>query len=357
MSIEELLKLAGGAGAELTPAGAIAGGIQGIAGLVGNIQAKKRYNQAEQAFKQAQASRPGFQIAPEIKQQLAMEQAQYNAEDEAIKQARAGMEQSNANTIFNAQDLGGSGAQALGAIASANLENQQNIAKLAAQQAQNKMMKGQSLAQAQGNMAQQRALQFQDALNANQERQAFNLGQMQAQRENINQSNKNIFAGLPAAIGGIGMGIGALTKGAQEQKLLDEALHNVKVKPIGFNTSKAAFKTPSLPTLSILRMNKNKRLPEISNQTILPDSVPVNNNYYKSVVATPEEDQYTDGLFEFYGRGNKFVNKDLLKNPMSLQNPVFANAYNANMYVKPKGKYDVQLPIGYENFINDRNYR
>jgi hypothetical protein len=211
MELDDLIKSLTGAGTSaLTPIGAISSGIQGLAGIVGNIQAKKRYNKAEEAFKLAQGGRPSFQISPEIKQQLAMEQAQYNAEDEAVKQARAGMEQSNANTIFNAQDLGGSGAQALGAIAGANLENQQNIARLAAQQAQNKMMKGQSLAGAQGAMAQQRAMQFQDALSANQERQAFNLGQMQAERSNINQSNKNIFNAIPGMVGGLGMAYGAI---------------------------------------------------------------------------------------------------------------------------------------------------
>ena len=205
MGIEELLKLTGTGVSAMSPIGAISGGIQALSGLVGNIQSKKLYKEAEQALNRAQASRPAFQIAPEVKQQLAMQQAQYNAEDEAVKQARAGLEQSNANTIANAQSLGGSGAQALGAVADANLLNQQNIAKLAAQQFQNKEVKGQALANAQNTMGQQRAMQFQDALNANQERQSFALGKMQAQRENINQSNKNIFAGLPGAIGGLGM--------------------------------------------------------------------------------------------------------------------------------------------------------
>ena len=87
---------------------------------------------------------------------------------------------------------------------------QQNAARLAGQQFQNQMQKNQMLGQAQGAMAQQRALQFQDALSANQERQAFDLGQMQAERSNINESNKNIFNAIPGMVGGLGMAYGAI---------------------------------------------------------------------------------------------------------------------------------------------------
>lgn len=205
MGIEELIKLAGSTGSKLSPIGAISSGIQGIAGLVGNIKAKKQYNQAEEAFKQAMGSRPSFQISPEVKQQLAMEQAQYNAEDEAIKQAKAAQDQSLANYMGSAQRNAASGSQALATAGEVAGMGMQNAARLAGQQFQNRLQKGQTLAQAQNAMSQQRALQFQDALNANQERQSYNLGQMQAQRYNINESNKNIFGAIPGVIGGLGM--------------------------------------------------------------------------------------------------------------------------------------------------------
>jgi hypothetical protein len=205
MGIEDILKLATQGGAALTPAGAIASGIQGIAGLVGNIQGKKRYNQAEEAFKRAQGARPAFQIAPEVKQQLAMQQAQYNAEDESIKQAKAAQDQALANYMGSAQRNASSGAQALATAGEVAGNTQQSAARLAGQQFQNQLQKGQMLGQAQGAMAQQRALQFQDALSANQELQGFQLGKMQAERANINESNKNIFGALPGAIGGLGM--------------------------------------------------------------------------------------------------------------------------------------------------------
>jgi hypothetical protein len=241
MELEELLKLAGGAASEANPlAGLISGGIQGIAGLVGNVQAKKRYNQAEEAFKQAMGSRPSFQISPEIKQQLAMQQAQYNAEDESIKQAKAAQDQALANYMGSAQRNASSGAQALATAGEVAGNSMQNAARLSAQQFQNQMQKGQSLAGAQGAMAQQRALQFQDALAANEAKQAFNLGQMQAQRANINESNKNIFNALP----GVTNGLAGLFGGDKEQKYLDKLLGSVNVKPTGFNLGPSAFRTP-----------------------------------------------------------------------------------------------------------------
>jgi hypothetical protein len=225
MELDELLKLAGTGASSLTPAGAIASGIQGIAGLVGNLQAKQRYNQAEQAFKQAQGSRPAFQISPEIKQQLAMEQAQYNAEDEAIKQAKAAQEQSLANYMGAAQRNASSGAQALATAGEVAGNAQQNAARLAGQQFQNKLQKGQMLNQAQNAMSQQRALQFQDALAANEAKQAFELGNMQAQRYNINESNKNIFGAIPGVMGGLGMAYKGLKGlgGSSELPMADEA--------------------------------------------------------------------------------------------------------------------------------------
>lgn len=205
MGIEELLKLANTGSSALTPIGAVTGGIQALSGLVGNIQSKKLYREAEQALNRAQAARPAFQISPEIKQRLAMEQAQYNAEDEAIKQAKADIEQQGANYLNTAEKGASSGSQLLATAGEMSNNQMRNTARLAGQQFQNKLQKGQTLGQAQDAMAQQRAMQFQDALMANQEKQAFELGKMQAQRANINESNKNIFAGLPGAIGGLGM--------------------------------------------------------------------------------------------------------------------------------------------------------
>jgi hypothetical protein len=116
----------------------------------------------------------------------------------------------------------------------------QNAARLSAQQFQNQMQKGQSLAGAQGAMSQQRGLQFQDALNANQEKQTFELGKMQAQRANINESNKNIFNAIP----GVTNGLAGLFGGDKEQKLLDKLLANVNVKPTGFDLGPSAFRVP-----------------------------------------------------------------------------------------------------------------
>jgi hypothetical protein len=213
MGIDDLIKSLTGAGTSaLTPIGAISSGIQGIAGIVGNVKSKKLYREAEEAFKRVQGGRPSFQISPEIKQQLAMEQAQYNAEDEAIKQAKAAQDQSLANYMGSAQRNAASGSQALATAGEVAGMGMQNAARLAGQQFQNRLQKGQTLAQAQNAMSQQRTMQFQDALNANQERQSYELGKMQAERANINESNKNIFGAIPGVLGGLGMAYKGLKK-------------------------------------------------------------------------------------------------------------------------------------------------
>jgi hypothetical protein len=303
MGIEELIKLAGGSASTANPiAGLVSGGIQGIAGLVGNIQAKKRYREAENAFNRAQSSRPTFQISPEIKQQLAMEQAQYNAEDQSIKQARAAQEQALANYMGSAQRNASSGTQALATAGEVAGNSMQNAARLSAQQFQNQMQKGQSLAGAQGAMAQQRGLQFQDALNANQERQSFELGKMQAYRNDINQSNKNIFSALPS----VAMGAAGLFAPDQEQKLLDKALSNVKVKPTGFNTGKAAFRIPE----NANPFTRRSKLQNLSFETVLPNSVPT---VAPNPFVAPQSNPYgspTMPSVPFY-----------VQNPLGLQNP------------------------------------
>jgi hypothetical protein len=308
MGIEELLKLAGTGASTLTPLGAVTGGFQALSGLVGNIQSKKRYREAEQAFNRAQASRPAFQIAPEVKQQLAMQQAQYNAEDESIKQAKAAQDQSLANYMGSAQRNAASGSQALATAGEVAGMGMQNAARLAGQQFQNQMQKNQMLGQAQGAMAQQRALQFQDALNANQERQSYELGKMQAQRENINQSNKNIFAGLPSAV----MGVAGLFAPDQEQKLLDEALRNVKVKPTGFNTSKAAFRIPE----NANPFTRRSKLQDLSFKTVLPGSAPT---VAPNPFVAPQSNPYgspTMPSVPFY-----------VQNPLGLQNPALIRPF------------------------------
>jgi hypothetical protein len=196
--------------AGIDPTGLATGLTQGLIGVVGNIKAKKQYNQAEEAHKLAMGGRPSFQISPEIKQRLAMEQAQYNAEDQSIKQARAAQEQALANYMGSAQRNASSGTQALATAGEVAGNTMQGAARLGAQQFQNQLQKGQTLAQAQGAMAQQRGLKFEDALAANQEKQAFELGKMQAYRQDINNSNKNIMAAIPQVMPGVIGGLSAL---------------------------------------------------------------------------------------------------------------------------------------------------
>ena len=196
--------------AGIDPTGLATGLTQGLIGVVGNIKGKKRFNEAEEAHKLAMGGRPSFQISPEIKQRLAMEQAQYNAEDQSIKQARAAQEQALANYMGTAQRNASSGTQALATAGEVAGNTMQGAARLGAQQFQNQLQKGQTLAQAQGAMAQQRGLKFEDALAANQEKQAYELGKMQAYRQDINDSNKNIMAAIPQVLPGVMGGLSAL---------------------------------------------------------------------------------------------------------------------------------------------------
>ena len=77
-------------------------------------------------------------------------------------------------------------------------------------------------------------------------------------------------------------------------------------------------------------------------------SVPFNLNKQDSVVTTslnsPSAEQY-DGI-SVVQRGNRWINTNAFKNPMSFQKPSLANSFNPNMYYKPKGRFDVQIPIG-----------
>jgi hypothetical protein len=251
--------------AGIDPTGLATGLTQGLIGVVGNIKAKKQYNQAEEAHKLAMGGRPSFQISPEIKQRLAMEQAQYNAEDQSIKQARAAQEQALANYMGTAQRNASSGTQALATAGEVAGNTMQGAARLGAQQFQNQLQKGQTLAQAQGAMAQQRGLKFEDALAANQEKQAYELGKMQAYRQDINNSNKNIMAAIPQVMPGVMGGLSALLGGKLSAGKSIPGLQNTffgsgqtgfqqalgKSGKTGFQALEESF-TPKLPPMNIM---------------------------------------------------------------------------------------------------------
>jgi len=191
----------------------LAGGLLNLGiGAISRHKAKKEYNAAEKAFKNAYGSRPMYQIPKEVQQQLAMQQAQYNAEDQSIKQARAAQDQSLANYMGSAQRNASSGQQALATAGEVAGMGMQGNARLAAQQFQNQLQKGATLTDAQNAMAQQRGIQFGDALNRNYEMQNYELGKMQAQRQNMNDANQMIYGAardlMPAAIGGLGALLG-----------------------------------------------------------------------------------------------------------------------------------------------------
>jgi hypothetical protein len=196
----------------IDPTGLASGLLNAGIGIVSRQKAKKQYDESEKAFKNAYGSRPMYQIPKEIQQQLAMQQAQYNAEDQSIKQARAAQDQALSNYMGSAQRNASSGQQALATAGEVAGMGMQGNARLAAQQFQNQLQKGATLTDAQNAMAQQRGIQFNDALNRNYELQNYELGKMQAQRQNMNDANQMIYSAahdlVPAAIGGLGALLG-----------------------------------------------------------------------------------------------------------------------------------------------------
>lgn len=201
----------------IDPTGLASGLINAGIGFAGRQKAKKQYNAAEEAFKQAFGGRPMYQIPKEIQQQLAMQQAQYNAEDASIKQAKAAQDQALANYMGSAQRNASSGQQALATAGEVAGMGMQGAARLGAQQFQNQLQKGQTLMDAQNTMAQHRFTQFQDALNRNYEKQNYELGKMQAEKQNWNNANQMIYGAIgdlmPAAIGGLGALLGSRNRG------------------------------------------------------------------------------------------------------------------------------------------------
>jgi len=308
------------------------------AGIFGALSGKKKLGEATSEYDSARKNAPAFQIAPEIKQELAQRAAEYNAEDEAIKQAKAEYLQQQANYGANVERNAQSGSQALGAMAASNRQTNQDIARLAAQQFADKMQKGQALSGARNAMAQQRQIQFADQQARNEAAQAVALGKMQAERYNLNEANKNIFAGIPGAA----MGLAGLLKGNKDENNND--ISTVTPTLTAFTLGPSAFNTPD--------MNWNKKKP-LETVTTVPEeysgSIPLNTSKQNSVVTNSlnfpgAEDNSSDLI----PRGNRWVHQNDFKNPMNFQNPWLAKSFNTNMYYKPKAKYDVQIPIGLE---------
>jgi hypothetical protein len=149
-------------------------------GLYQAISGSKQQKSGQQAFEQAMAARPQYQISDTVKQQLAEAQARYNAQNPAIAMAYQQAQQGMAGQMANAQRNASSGAQALAAGAGAQAQLQSIAPQLAAQQAAYQQQQYANLNQAQGLMSQEEKNKFSDMLAANQMKQNFGLGLAQS---------------------------------------------------------------------------------------------------------------------------------------------------------------------------------
>ena len=159
----------------------IAGAAIGLgSGLYQTISGSQQQKRGQQAFEQAMAARPQYQISDTVKQQLAEAQSRYNAQNPAIAMAYQQAQQGMAGQMANAQRNASSGAQALAAGAGAQAQLQSIVPQLAAQQAAYQQQQQANLNQARALMGEEEMNQFKDQLAANQARQNFGLGLAQA---------------------------------------------------------------------------------------------------------------------------------------------------------------------------------
>jgi len=158
-----------------------AGAVIGLgSGLYQTLSGADQQKRGQQAFEEAMANRPKYEISDTVKKQLAEAQARYNAQNPAIALAYQQAQQGMANQMANAQRNASSGAQALATGAGAQAQLQSIIPQLAAQQAAYNQQQYANLNQAQNQMSEEEMNLFKDQLAANQMKQNFGLGLAQA---------------------------------------------------------------------------------------------------------------------------------------------------------------------------------
>lgn len=219
----------------------IAGSVIGLgSGLYQTISGANQQKRGQQAFEQAMAARPQYEISDTVKQQLAEAQARYNAQNPAIAMAYQQAQQGMAGQMANAQRNASSGAQALAAGAGAQAQLQSIAPQLAAQQAAYSQQQQANLNQAQGLMSQEEKNKFSDMLAANQAKQNFGLGLAQSGSAMKSQ-------GLGALVqGGLGLATAGLNGQLGGTKTLPEGTDMESIKSIGDLSGVST--TPTMPT-------------------------------------------------------------------------------------------------------------
>jgi len=248
----------------------IAGAVVGLgSGLYQTISGSKQQKRGQQAFEQAMAARPQYEISDTVKQQLAEAQSRYNAQNPAIAMAYQQAQQGMAGQMANAQRNAGSGAQALAAGAGAQAQLQSIAPQLAAQQAAYSQQQQANLNQAQGLMSQEEKNRFSDMLAANQMKQNFGLGLAQAGSAMKSQ-------GLGAMVqGGLGLATAGLNANLGGTKTLPQGVEMSSIPSIG----SVAGTATSMPTT----MYKS-RMPNVPTSSLTYNGLPTQANMMQSAI-------------------------------------------------------------------------
>lgn len=219
----------------------IAGAVIGLgSGLYQTISGAQQQKKGQQAFEQAMAARPQYQISDTVKQQLAEAQSRYNAQNPAIAMAYQQAQQGMAGQMANAQRNASSGAQALAAGAGAQAQLQSIAPQLAAQQAAYQQQQQANLNQARGLMTEEQRTKFSDMLAANQMKQNYGLGLAQAGSAMKSQ-------GLGAMVqGGLGLATAGLNANLGGTKTLPQGVEMSSIPSIGDLSGVST--TPTMPT-------------------------------------------------------------------------------------------------------------
>jgi hypothetical protein len=374
------------------------------ASLFASGAANKRNKEAMDAAKRRVQQ---FQINPlgnKLQQAYTESKLAENALNPYQKQEAEDILRSQSDANYNISDYAPSGFAALGAQAAGEAQARKQLGMLGSKYAPMQMAQKQQTAQLAGEVDKYNYLNEQERKDKEQSLANIDLGRAMAENQNRNQLAQ---AGIGLATSMAGTLAGASKEDLN--KLFGTGKTNQNFKPTQFSSASnlpkvdanelynnamkpqynvngimtkrlnplQAFATKNLSGSNgggdftqgvqfsgkpIFNQNQNQ---EYIGDTEYLSSVPINHGYgadnpnvgakfgpsnpYAPQNFTPHYNKSDENSSRFY---------TIPKNPWeAFQNPVLANAYNANMYYKPKGKYDVQLPIGYENFINDRNYR
>jgi hypothetical protein len=335
-----------------------------------------RANKKNREAMDAAARRVGqFQVNPlgnKLAQAYSESKLAENDLNQYQKQEAQDLLRAQGDVNYNLSNIAPSGFAALGAQSFNESKTQDQLGRLGAKYAPMGMAAKQQTNQLAGEVDKYNYLQEQERKDKEQSLANIDLGRAQAEAANRNQMTQ-LAIGLGTTMAGTLAGAnkddlnklfksGKTTKNFTPTKFTAKNnLPKVDANKLYKNAMKPQYNAGGVMTkkLNPLQAFAAKNLAggvsDFTEGVEFKSSVPFNNSYYKSVVATPEEEQYNDDSFQFVKKGDRYINKNLLTNPMNVQNSVFANAFNPNMYYKPKGKFNVQLPIGYEQFINDRN--